>query len=530
MSMATTKPEGSEYSVNNFWEIIENNAKTHPSTTIIFDQDKQFSNVEFKKIINKISNLLVLNNIKYGDKIAIFMNNGWQFIANAFAISKIGGIIVPINNFLKEEELSYILNNAKAKALFINNKFVNEAKNLFAKTKLEKIFWVDGNPLNDAKNIDYDTILTSKIDDTNVIHNANINDTAMIIYTSGTTGKPKGAKLSFKNLLSNCEACRKLFNLKNGQLGMICYLPMFHAFTFTVNVLLPIYTNSKLIIIRTIGSKKDFKYLLKQLLLNRFSYFTGIPEVYNAMVKAKLPWYFHWLHNVKGFISGAAPLSDDLYNRFNKEFKKGVLLQGYGISECSPVVSCNSVKGNRPGSVGKPLNEYKVKIFDDNMQELPIGVVGEICVMGDCVMQGYYENEEATKEAIVNGWFRTGDLGKLDSDGYIYIIDRKKDIIIHKGMNIYPREIEEVLYTNNKIHGCAVIGIKEQDDEIPIAYIELKEHETASENEIKEFLRPVLASFKIPRKVIFLNQIPKNATGKILKRELRNLYSQQPQG
>lgn len=530
MSMATITPKDSPYSVNNFWEIIENNAKSHPNKTIIFDQEKRFSNLEFKKIINKISNLLILNNIKYGDKVAIFMNNSWQFIANAFAISKIGGIIVPINSFLKEEELSYILNNAKAKALFINNKFINEAKNLLSKTNLEKIFWVDGSHTNDNINVDYDTMLISNIDDVNFIHNATINDTAMIVYTSGTTGKPKGAMLSFKNLLSNCEASKKLFNLKNGQLGMICYLPMFHAFTFTVNVLLPIYTNSKLIIIRSIGSRKDFKYLLKQLLFNRFSYFTGIPEVYNAMVKAKLPWYFHWLHNVKGFISGAAPLSDDLYAKFNKEFRKGTLLQGYGISECSPVVSCNSVKGNRPGSVGKPLDEYKVKIFDDNMQELPTGNVGEICVNGDCVMQGYYENEEATKEAIINGWFKTGDLGKLDSDGYIYIIDRKKDIIIHKGMNIYPREIEEVLYTNNKIQGCAVIGIKEQNDEIPIAYIELKEHETTNEHEIKEFLKPHLAPFKIPRKIIVLNQIPKNATGKILKRELRDLYSQQHQG
>jgi long-chain acyl-CoA synthetase len=310
---------------------------------------------------------------------------------------------------------------------------------------------------------------------------------------------------------------------KDGQLKLISYLPMFHAFTFTATVVIPIYTNSGVIVIRQLAGIKDFKNLLKTLLFSRCQYFTGVPDIYGAMAKAKLPWYFHWFHNVKGFISGAAPISDEVQNRFNKSFRKGKLLQGYGITECSPIVSCNSVAENRFGSVGRPLLDYQIKIADENMSPQPVGIAGEICVKGDNVMKGYYNRPNETAEAIIDGWFKTGDIGYLDKDGYIFIIDRIKDLIIHKGMNIYPREIEEILYTQEKVNACAVIGIKDKEDnEVPVAYIELKENETATEAEFKEFLKPHLATFKQPRKVLFVEKLPRNATGKILKRELRD--------
>ncbi len=316
--------------------------------------------------------------------------------------------------------------------------------------------------------------------------------------------------------------------VKDGQVKMLCYLPMFHAFTLTATVILPIYTNSGVIVIRSISNKSDFKKLLKQLLFQRCRYFAGVPDIYNAMSKAKLPWYFHWFHNVKGFISGAAPLSDEICNRFSASFKRGKLIQGYGITECAPIVACNSPKNNRFGSVGQALLDYQVKIFDENMQELSIGAIGEICVKGDCVMKGYYNRPDDTKEVIVNGWFRTGDIGRMDEDGYIYIVDRKKDLIIHKGMNIYPREIEEVIYTNQNVNACAVVGVKDNDvGEIPIAYIELKEDMTTTEAEVKEYLKPHLATFKMPRRVYFIEKLPRNATGKILKRELRELNTTQ---
>jgi long-chain acyl-CoA synthetase len=511
------------YPLNNLYQVLEANVKKSAKKTMIFEEDLKISNLELKNRVDSIALFLHRNGIKPKDKVALVMSNSWQFIVNLFAISKVGAIVVPINNFLKEDELAYILTDSQAKMLFCSYKFAKEAKELPKKTDVEKIIWVDGYPLENENNIDYNKLFAI-FQSSEEAYDSKIEDTALIVYTSGTTGKPKGAMLSFKNIFADCEGAKNLMNLKDGQLKLLCYLPMFHAFTLTVTVILPIYTNSGVIVIRAIAGIKDFKNLLKQLLLKRCAYFTGVPDIYSAMAKAKLPWYFHWFHNVKGFISGAAPLSEEIYNRFSASFKRGRLLEGYGISECSPVVSCNSPRANKKGSVGRALSCCTVKIFDEQMNEVPVGEVGEICVKGDNVMQGYYNRPSDTADAIVNGWFRTGDVGRIDADGFIFIVDRIKDLIIHKGMNIYPREIEEWLYSHDKVNACAVIGAKDKDDnEIPIAYIELKEDITATENEIKEFLRPNLAAFKMPRKVFFVEKLPRNATGKILKRELREM-------
>ena len=208
----------------------------------------------------------------------------------------------------------------------------------------------------------------------------------------------------------------------------------------------------------------------------------------------------------------------------NRDLNEVDLTLGWVLAVLMTFFLGNTPENNRIGSVGQPLFDYKVKIFDEDMNELPSGEIGEICVQGDCVMQGYYNRPEDTASTIVNGWFKTGDVGYLDQDGFIFIVDRKKDLIIHKGMNIYPREIEEVLYTNEKVNACAIVGVKDKDDsEVPVAYIELKENQTATEEEIKDFLKPHVAVFKMPRKVFFIDKLPRNATGKILKRELREL-------
>ena len=509
---------------NNLYDIIESNIQKSPHKTIISEEKLKISSTEFKQKVDLVSNFLTEVGIKPADKVAIVMSNSWQYIVNIFAISKIGAIVVPVNNFLKEDEIAYILNDSHAKLLFASAKFAADTKDLLQKTDIHNIVWVDGMPLENERNISYSKIFENQNITPTASFPSQIEDTAFIVYTSGTTGKPKGAMLSFKNIFSNCEGSKKLMGGKDGCLKLIAYLPMFHSFTLTATVILPIYTNSGVIVIRSISGIKDFKYLLKQLLLQRCRYFTGVPDIYNAMSKAKLPWYFHWFHSVKGFISGAAPLSIETQKRFNASFKRGKLLEGYGITECSPIVSCNSPENNRIGSVGQPLFDYKVKIFDEDMHELPIGEIGEICVQGDCVMQGYYNRPDDTASAIVNGWFKTGDVGHLDKDGFIFIVDRKKDLIIHKGMNIYPREIEEVLYTHEKVNACAIVGVKDKDDsEVPVAYIELKEHMLATEEEIKDFLKPHVAIFKMPRKVFFIDKLPRNATGKILKRELREL-------
>ncbi len=513
-------------SYKNFYDIIENNAIKSPKKTIISQNDLKINNHEFKIRVDAVAQFLKDQGIQSKDKVALIMSNSWQFIVNVFAVSKLGAIAVPINNFLKEEEFAYIVNDCQAKFAFISHKFIEQTKSLLVRTGLNKITWVEGDSLKNEKNLSYEDAISTKIEP-KFKSTSKLDDTAFIVYTSGTTGKPKGAMLSYKNILSNGIGCLDIMNIKKG-LTMLSYLPMFHAFSLTATVFTPILSNGEVVVFTSMSSKKDFKYLLKMLLFKRCKYFTGVPDIFSAMARAKLPWYFHWFHNVIGFISGAAPLSEEVQRRFTEKFKRGTLYQGYGISECSPIVSSNAPKAHKIGSVGRPLKGYQVKIFDENMHELPLGEVGEICVKGDCVMQGYYNRPDETAEAIIDGWFKTGDLGKLDTDGFIFIVDRKKDLIIHKGMNIYPREIEEILYTHEKINACAIVGLKDSEsNEVPIAYIELKEDQLLTENEIKEFLKPHLAVFKMPRKVYFMEKLPRNATGKILKRELRDIAQQE---
>lgn len=514
------------YPFNNLYEILERNLVKKLNKTIVFQDNIKITNQQLKDYVDIVARFLVNKNIKKGDKVGIVMSNCWQYIVNIFAISKIGAIVVPINHFFKSDEIAYVLNDVKAKLLFSSAKFASETISLLNKTEIENIIWVDGLPINNEYNISYDIVINNKLDDT-IANQSQIEDTAFILFTSGTTGKPKGAELSFRNIFSNCEGSKVLMSAQDGDIKMICYLPMFHAFTLTATVILPIYSNSGVVIITSLNTKSDFKKLLKQLLFKRCRFFAGVPDVYNAISKAKLPWYFHWFHSVRGFISGAAPLSEEIYKRFSTSFKRGKLLEGYGITECSPIVSCNSPMHNKIGSVGKAYINYEVKIFDENMVEQATNVIGEICVKGDCVMKGYYNRPADTNDVIINGWFKTGDIGRIDEEGYIFIMDRKKDLIISKGMNIYPREVEEVIYTNPKINACAVIGVQDNESgEIPVAFVELREGEECTESELKDFIRPHLATFKLPKKIFFEEELPRNATKKILKRELRLIYQE----
>ncbi|HCY38917.1 MAG TPA: long-chain fatty acid--CoA ligase [Neisseriales bacterium] len=512
------------YPVNNFYQIIQQNAERSPRRIALFEDDLKISNEELLCRVDKVAAYLCDLEIKQGDKVALVMSNSWQFVVNLFAISKVGAVAVPVNNFLKHDELVYVINDSQTKLLFASAKYSDEVRDLMIKTNVEKIIWVDGLPLENETNLDYTKIFIGYSAQRDFKANRLLDDLAVLIYTSGTTGKPKGAMLSYRNLLSIVYGAFEHFQIKAGQARFICYLPMFHAFTLAVTLLLPLASNSGLVVVRSISTKKDFKNLLKLVLVHRCRYFAGVPDIFSAMARAKLPWYFHWFHNVRGWVSGAAPLSEDVIQRFSANFKRGQLLQGYGLSECASGVSLNQPWANKFGSVGRPLPSFVLEAFGEDLLQLPRGEVGELWVKGDCVMQGYFNRPEDSAEVLVGEWFKTGDIGYVDESGFIYIVDRKKDLIINKGMNIYPREIEEFIYTHEKVNACAVVGLKDiEENETPIAYIELKDGESATEREFKEFLKPLLAPFKQPRKIYFLDKLPRNATGKILKRELRDL-------
>jgi len=505
------------YPYQNFYEVLASHTARKPRRPAIFIGDEKFTYERLLKKIDTLAHFLELNNIKKGDRVALFLQNSKEFVISLFAITKIGAVAVPVNTFLKSDEVAYILNDCEAKMLMASSALKKVVEPLWEMTGIERIVWEGEYEARDNKNIGFDEIFAI-LKTHEQIELPKIDDLAVIIYTSGTTGNPKGAMLSYRNIFHNCEAIGQLTKFTHND-RFIVYLPMFHAFTLTVTVIMPLYYGASFVLIRNI---MPFSNIIKQILLKRVTMFVGVPDVYNALSRAKLPWYFMWFHKVRYFVSGAAPLSEATIHRFTSKFKRAKLLEGYGLSECSPVVSVNLPTLQKPRSVGPAIAGVEIKIVDENMMELPTGEIGEIIVKGDNVMQGYLNRPTVTDETIVNGWLLTGDMGYLDEDGFLFIVDRKKDLIISKGINIYPREIEEVINSFEGVGTSAVVGIPdEKSGEVPVAFVEPAENETVDLKGLRKFLKEKLANFKQPRDIRIVEELPKNATGKVLKRLLK---------
>ncbi len=506
-----------EYKFNNFYELITFQAKKRGSKVALLVDDEKITYGDILDKVDKLAGYLAQKGVKEGDNIALFLRNSPEFIYTIFAASKLGAILVPVNTFLKEEELSYILEDSGSSVLIastVHDKVVNSSK---ASSLCRFILWEGDDLAKGEQHHSFDEALTSGA---TAEHTQRVlNDTAVIIYTSGTTGKPKGAMLSYKNIFSNAMSGAMTIKVKPKDRGIV-FLPMFHSFTFSIGVMLPMYVGMSIVIIKSL---KPFSNIFKQTLTKRVTLFFGIPDVYNALAKAKLPWYFMWFNSIRAFISGAAALQPKTLDAMAKKFKRATLLEGYGLSEASPAVCMNTFKKQKAGSVGTALHGYAIKVVDADMNELPRGGIGDIIVTGDNVMQGYLGRPEATDETIVNGWLLTGDMGYMDDEDFLFIVDRKKDLIISKGINIYPREIEEVIDVFDGVGASAVIGIVDENSgEVPIAYVELDEDvESVDEHTLKKYLREHLANYKVPKHIHFIDALPKNATGKVLKRVLK---------
>ncbi len=487
---------------------------------LIYEKGKKTFNQFYEEVI-KLSCGLKKLGIKKDDKIALLLNNCPEFIVSYFAIVNLGAVCVPLNTFLNKEEIIYILNDCKAKILITSSDFKDTLIEINPNRipSLENIISI--NSLNKIKYLDYKSLLKSG--DTDFI-DIKEDDVAVIIYTSGTTGHPKGAMLTHKNLISNVEASIKAIKIKDND-KFIIFLPMFHSFSFTVCVLIPLYCKCRLTIIKSI---KPFSKIIKAIFFQRITIFVAIPQVYNVLSGKKIPKIFLWLNPIRLCISGAAPLAEEVLIKFEKKFRIP-LLEGYGLSEASPVVSVNPLDGIRkPKSVGLPLPGVSVKIVDEEGKDLGIDKIGEIVVKGPNVMKGYYNRPQETDEIIKDGWLFTGDIGKIDKDNYIYILDRKKDLILVNGMNLYPREVEEVLYRHPAVEDAVVVGKKNDiHGEIPIGIIKLKEGMNVLESELKKFCKEHLANFKVPHKFEFWSELPRTGTGKILKREIRRIINEQ---
>ncbi|MCP1659882.1 long-chain-fatty-acid--CoA ligase [Neisseria perflava] len=508
------------YHYQNFHQMLTASAQKNPRGTAIFNDKLKISYREFKQQVETVAAYLQSIDVKYGDKVAMVVTNSPEFVIAYFAITAIGAVAVPLNTFLKNDEFAYILNDCQVRFMVASFEKRKELKGLRKTTKLEKTIWIGGTEQSTDRHLSFADAL-AYVGEADFTRQPQINDLAHIIYTSGTTGHPKGALISYKNLFSNIECAAEIFGVRTKDRFLV-FLPMFHSFTLTTMVLLPVFAASSMILVKSVF---PFFTVLKQALYKRATVFLGVPAIYTAMGKAKIPWYFRWLNRIRIFISGGAPLAEQTILDFKAKFPSAHLLEGYGLSECSPVVAVNRLEKQKVGSVGLSLPGYQVKAVDDELMEVQRGEVGELIVKCDAVMQGYLNMPVDTAEVIINGWLKTGDLVKIDDDGFIFIVDRKKDLIISKGQNIYPREIEEELYKMDEIEAAAVIGVPDQyADEDVVAFVQFKEGMSLTEAEIRSALRKTLANFKIPKEIHFQDKLPRNATGKVLKRVLKQQF------
>lgn len=468
----------------------------------------------FDRQSDRIAAALAERGILKGDRIGLYCINS-HFFAIAYAgIIKAGATVVPINLLQSPEAIAYILNDAGAKALIYHSVFAEPAAVLKdSVSTLALSVCIEG---KDEGSSCWEELLADGAPAPAIDFDAS-EDLAAILYTSGTTGHPKGAMLTHANLLANTRSLREAWQWRPGEDVVLVVLPMFHAFAATVGMLTPLLNGCAFAPL----PRFEPDSLAQAIHHTRATIFLGVPSMFNVLLRLKTD-RVPLLQSLRFCVSGGAALPVDVMRRFEAMFGKKIY-EGDGPTECSPVTCVNPVGGMiKPGTVGLPVPGVEMRIVgEDGRQELPHGQIGEIAVRGGNVMKGYWNLPEATREVFRDDWFLTGDLGTQDEDGYFSIVDRKKDLIIVNGMNVYPRVIEETLYRFPSVKEAAVVGEPhELHGEIPIAYVVLEQAQAATEAEIRAWCRAHLGRHEIPRKIVLLAELPKNASGKILKRQL----------
>ncbi|ATW23909.1 long-chain-fatty-acid--CoA ligase [Candidatus Formimonas warabiya] len=496
---------------------LRNTAARLPDKKAIFFGDTEITYGQFDQEVDNLAQGFIDLGLGYQQRVSLLLANSPDFIRAYFAITRAGGTVIPLNPLFKGEEIKYILNDAEVVFLITTQAFLPLVESVWGQIPaLKKIIVIGGESDEDV--ISWDDLIS--IPSAPVKVAINPEDIAACLYTSGTTGKPKGALLSHSNLMFDAAAVVNHVEM-NPKDNHLCVLPLFHSYAQMAAMLCPIYSGGSI----TVMAQFRPDHVLKEIGKHKVTLFCGVPAMYAAILQNSGNTNEIDLSSLRLCFSGGAPMPLEIMHLFEDEYGI-IVIEGNGPTETSPVSYANPMSLRKPGSVGTPLEGVKVKIVNENDQELPPEEIGEICVQGPNVMKGYLNQPEATAEAIKDGWFHTGDLGKKDADGYIYIVDRKKDMLIVSGLNVYPREVEECLYQHPKVAEAAVIGIHDSlRGEVPKAFIVLKPGETAVPKEFSVFCRERLANFKCPRQVQLLESIPKTATGKIDKKQLREAES-----
>ncbi len=508
--------------------LLEDSAREVPErTAIIFDGIK-LSYAELNGAANQVANGLVQAGIQAGDTVALSCPNLPYFPIVYYGILKAGAVVMPLNSLLKQREIAYHLRDADAKAYFCFEGTPDLPLGEMGFTAFQDVdsckpfFLMTANPaapspIEGAKTLGMLMYNQHTRFETVQPHP---DETAIILYTSGTTGQPKGAELSHCNLLLNARLSDTMYPRADHDVHLIT-LPLFHSFGQTVQMNSGLYNRATLVLLPRFTPDAAFSAMERE----NVTFFAGVPTMYWALLKHPGADRYDLekiARHLRLCISGGAAMPVEVMRAFEDKFRVKIL-EGYGLSETSPVATFNRLdRESKPGSIGLPVWGVSVRIVNPDDQDVGTNELGEIVIRGHNVMKGYYKRPEATAEAMRNGWFHTGDIGQRDEDGYIYIVDRVKDMIIRGGFNVYPREIEEVLMTHPAVSLAAVIGVPhERHGEEVKAFVILKEGAQLTEAELVAWCKENMADYKYPRHIEFRTTLPMTATGKILKSELR---------
>ena len=453
-----------------------------------------------------VAGLLKEKGFARGDRVGIMLPNVPYFPAIYYGILRAGGVVVPMNPLLKGREVKFYLEDPGAKIMFAWHGFADEANEGAGEAGAEAIIVEPG---------EFEKIVGAAQPDAEVA-DVEDDDVAVLLYTSGTTGKPKGASLTHANLRRNVEVTIPLAGMSEDDV-VLGALPLFHSFGQTCGMNSTLAAGGMLSMIPRFDPDKALEIIER----DRVTIFQGVPTMYTAMLHCDSADDAD-ASSLRLCMSGGSAMPGEVLRAFEDKFGCKVL-EGYGLSETSPVASFNHPDRERKvGSIGTPIEGVEMKVMDDDGQEVPQGEPGEIWIRGHNVMKGYWNRDDATKESITeDGWFKTGDMATIDEEGYFFIVDRKKELIIRGGYNVYPREIEEILYEHPSVAEAAVVGVPDEKmgEEIGAAVV-LKQGQDASEEDLQEHCKEQLAAYKYPRRVWFEDDLPKGPTGKILKREI----------